>query len=367
MMTSRWTREHSIAWINGASRLVGPQTLAVTFGAAGYSTAAFVGNATLTRRVGLDAGFDVYDDELPNAEMNRPASFERVADGTTGRALDWLARRNDDPIFLWVHFQDPHGPYNPPPPYDEMFSTVAEPDAPLPALQANRGDHGIPAYQVVGSLRRPSEYANRYAGEIRYADLWLGHLLEAFEARSRPSVILLTADHGESFGEEGWYYSHGFRTTPDQTHIPFLLHAPGLRAQRRPELVHHVDVAPTLLELAGLPSPYGARGLALGALIRANKPIPPRQMFSDVGFSLTVYDADSFTRVESNGGIIQPGNFTLRRHDWPTGSTWGEGVPDESLRKLVNQYVGIEARVARAAPMEPEMAERLRALGYLGP
>ena len=145
------------------------------------------------------------------------------------------------------------------------------------------------------------------------------------------------------------------------------MHAPGLRPQRRPELVHHVDVAPTLLELAGLPIPDAARGLALGALIRANKPIPPRQMFSDVGFSLTVYDADSFTRVESNGEIIQPGNFTLRRYDWPTGPTWGEGVPDESLQKLVNQYVGIEARIARAAPMEPEMAERLRALGYLGP
>ena len=101
LFTSRWVRDHSIGYHNGSTRLGDEVTLAALLSEAGYDTAAFVGNSMLRRRVGLDRGFAVYDDTLPDAERNRPV-FERVAAKTTPRALEWLARPRRRPFFLWV-------------------------------------------------------------------------------------------------------------------------------------------------------------------------------------------------------------------------------------------------------------------------
>jgi arylsulfatase A-like enzyme len=87
LLTSRWVGRHSVGALNGTTRLEGSETLAERLHAAGYATAAFIGNMVLKRRIGLDAGFDVYDDELPAREANRPDFFERPAGPTTERAL----------------------------------------------------------------------------------------------------------------------------------------------------------------------------------------------------------------------------------------------------------------------------------------
>ena len=91
LMTSRFVRGHSVGHLNGASRLGEEPTLARLLRREGYETAAFVSNGVLDRKVGLDAGFDRYDDSLPDAEENRPEIFERVADRTTNLALAWLS------------------------------------------------------------------------------------------------------------------------------------------------------------------------------------------------------------------------------------------------------------------------------------
>jgi arylsulfatase len=300
-MTSHWVREHSIGYRNGSTRLADEEiTLAATFGKAGYDTAAFVGNVTLQRRVGLDNGFDHYDDELSESETNRADVFERRAEETTERALAWLSAPRGGPFFLWVHYNDPHGPYTPPPPFDERFQLGDAPgEEPLPVLYVQRGWFGIPAYQALPGLRRPSQYRSRYAGEIRYFDEWLGRLLEAAErgSGSRDLVVLLTADHGESFGEEDFYFSHGHATTPDLSRVPFLLRAPGLPPGRRREVVHHVDILPTLLDLAGLPAPAEARGIALGPALRGETSFPERTVFCDVGAEVGAYRRDLFLRA----------------------------------------------------------------------
>ncbi|MCP4906588.1 MAG: sulfatase-like hydrolase/transferase, partial [bacterium] len=84
IMTSRYVREHSIGSRNGDTRLDELSTLAESFSEAGYATAAFVSNAVLRRRIGLDRGFDTYDDELPSREQNRGNYFERIAEETAG-------------------------------------------------------------------------------------------------------------------------------------------------------------------------------------------------------------------------------------------------------------------------------------------
>ncbi|MBW2288365.1 MAG: sulfatase [Deltaproteobacteria bacterium] len=279
IMTSGYTREHSIGHGNGTSTLSDRVTLAEIFHEAGYATAAFVSNILLTRRIGFDRGFEVFDDELSAPESNRPKVVERLAPDTTARAIEWLNARNERPFFLWVHYQDPHGPYTPPAEAADRFDIPGAPDeAELPVRAGNNASGGIPPYQALPGLYRVSEYRSRYAGEIFFADEWVGKLLARAGADDkRETIVLLTADHGESFGEYGHYFKHTHTTTPDVAHVPLILRAPGLTPERRDDLVSHVDIAPTLLELAGLRASSDASGVALansGAfrLLRQRRP-----------------------------------------------------------------------------------------------
>ena len=204
IMTSRWARHHSIGTRNGETRLEGAVTLAEAFRKAGYATAAFVSNVVLRRRSGLDRGFDVYDDDLTQGEANRLAFFERSAERTVRGALAWLDDSPDAPLFLWVHLQDPHGPYTPPDAYRGRLAEVPlRAKRPLGPLSGNTGRAGIPAYQVLEGVRKTAVYAQRYAEEVMFADEWLGNLVSAFErhSASHRAIVLLTADHGESMGE----------------------------------------------------------------------------------------------------------------------------------------------------------------------
>jgi arylsulfatase A-like enzyme len=365
LLTSRFAADHAIGTKNGTTRLDGEATLAAAFRAAGYETAAFVGNFVIRRATGLDAGFDVYDDELPDAEPNRAIYRERKAASTTQRALAWLAARGERPIFLFVHYQDPHGPYAAPPPFDARFSELlVETEPPLAVLPRQKGPNGIPAYQAVPGEQRPSAYKRRYAQEIAYLDAELARLLAGLRARGRPLVAAVTADHGESLGEGGFWFQHGHASTPDLGRIPLLLAAPGLAPGRRSELVHHVDLMPTLLELAGLPVPADARGIALGPYLRSGDPLPERTLFCDVGDDVSAYAGERFYRRRQPPGEGQrsfAGTF-----QWSPGVPWQRVSDDPELRRATLAYLA-RRRPTRpqADTLSPEELERLRALGYL--
>jgi arylsulfatase A-like enzyme len=326
MMTSLWIREHSVGWNNGTTQLDGEWTIAEAFKKAGYDTAAFVGNMQLDKRIGLNDGFTVYDDNLRNFEMNRRKILQRLAEGTTKRALIWLARKRDRPWFLWVHYQDPHGPYTPPAPFAPMVKPPTATQQPMPVLSVNKGKDGIPAYQAIRGLRHPEQYLSLYRGEIRYFDHWLGQLIGTVDARNAETVVLVTADHGESFGEEGWWFSHGFRTTPDQVHVPFLLRAQELPPGRSRDLVHHVDVAPTLANLADLPLPAKLRGVALAPIVKAGKSVPDRTVYSDVGSEASAYRGNSFSRAPTLQGSFEPLSFR-----WSSTRQWEPADPNSQL------------------------------------
>ena len=86
-------------------------------------------NVWVGSRVGLDRGFDVFDDELTAPDVNRPHVLERLAPDATERALAWLRDTEERPFFLWVHYQDPHGPYTPPPELAVLRATALGPAA----------------------------------------------------------------------------------------------------------------------------------------------------------------------------------------------------------------------------------------------
>ncbi len=371
MMTSRFVRGHSIGTVNGGSRLSGLDTMAMQFRRAGYDTAAFVSNYVLAPRIGLDRGFDVYDAELPEAESNRTTVFERVADQTTDAALEWLEDRADRPYFLWVHYQDPHGPYTPPAPHDRSFPKLAKSDGRrLPELSDNTGRGGVPRYQVLPDVASIGGYRRAYAGEIEYFDSSLGRLVTAIDARGRPSVVLFTADHGESMGENDRYFAHGHATTLDLVHVPFLIRAPGFAPARRREVVHHVDIMPTLLELAGLEPGSGAAGIALGPIVRQRRDVPDRFLFSDSVRDASVFHRDRIMRVEPDDDTREPGS-----RGRATAYGWGD-PPDSrpSLREQEGMKRALRAYLATREPVEPvrsapdpDAEARLRALGYLEP
>jgi arylsulfatase A-like enzyme len=374
MMTSRYARQHSIGTLNGETRLDGIETLAEHFRAAGYETAAFVSNVVLRRRSGLDRGFDVYDDELSEGEQNRRAYFERIASDTAGRALAWIAGRSAKPVFVWLHLQDPHGPYTPPDAYRGRLGEVPlRLKRPLEVLADNTGQAGIPAYQVLGDERAPAVYAARYGEELLYADHYVGEVVDAIERRAgeRGIVVLLTADHGESMGEQGWYFQHGHATTPDLARVPFIVVAPGVSPRRVSGLVSHVDIAPTLLELAGLPALAEASGRSLADVVRGAPESVARAVFSDTDGEAAVYLPGRMTRIA--GGLasdrnLVPGRPTqIQTLEWEIDGTWLIAETDENDVQQLLLYLEQPAPLVAAEAMTPEHVEQLRALGYLPP
>jgi arylsulfatase A-like enzyme len=246
-------------------------TLAERLQAADYRTWAVVSNFVLRDGEGFDQGFDVYDDRMDEEEANR-RSPERIASGTTDAALRALAALGEEKsFFLWVHYQDPHGPYTPP---ERLLSEARDPRGHDRSATERRhlrvnpdisGDGGIPVYQALPGIAAYSEYVARYDAEIRYFDEELGRLLAAIDAARLPEapVIVITSDHGEGMGEHDYYFAHGDHLYDTLLHVPLVLRAPGVPPAVREEPVQHLDLVPTVLELAGLAVPPALPGVSL--------------------------------------------------------------------------------------------------------
>ncbi len=207
-------------------------TVAEAFRDAGFETAAFVSASVLSgERTGLDAGFDLYDD-VPQPAAGELHARERVGEETVALALDWLRARGDGEAFVWVHLFDPHAPYDAPPPFGAGPEHAAD--------------------------------ETGYDAEVRYTDDCVGRLLDGLAALGRENaLIVVTADHGESLGEHG-ERTHGFLLGEATLHVPLLISAPEQVAPgRRDESASLIDVAPTVVGLAGLPVPRGMGGVPL--------------------------------------------------------------------------------------------------------
>ncbi|MDG2303337.1 MAG: sulfatase [Candidatus Binatia bacterium] len=375
MFTSRFVRQHAVGYRNGDTALRNEPTLAEAFRDAGYATAAFISNVMLRSTTGLNRGFDFYDENLPTEEPNRPLFFERDAALTTKRAIRWLERERDKPVFLVVHYQDPHGPYTPPEQVLADFPAAPVADEPtLPVNSTQSGFRGLPSYQAIPGLDQPSQYERRYAAEILYTDRWMAKLLRAFDSQdpNAEHVVLFTADHGESLGEEEHWFEHGHTSMPDIAHIPFVLRAPGIPPARRPEPVSQVDILPTLLELAQIDVPTGTAGIALGPYLRSGEPLPARELYCDIGLETAIYEEGGFTRLRfpsyDSGHRGDISEIRVERYDWPRDQGWRPATAPTEVSDETRRYLSrVTPLHLTTTPPDRARAARLRALGYLEP
>lgn len=255
-------------------------TLAEVVRDAGFDTAAFVSNIVLARAsgdqgpIGVQQGFDHYDDELTPIEYAKAAP-ERTGAATTRAVRRWLDDRADDQdkFFLWVHYMDPHGPYAPPAEHLAPFVRAHDDEPDLPPSKGDSGLSAIPGYQVIGEERKPGQYVDRYDGEIHAFDAAFGDLIRGLRERGwlEDTLIVFTADHGESLGEHGYWFCHGESLQRELVQVPLLVRLPRAshtdsnprRARNEcAELALQLDVSPTILDALGIDVALG-RGTSL--------------------------------------------------------------------------------------------------------
>ncbi len=232
ILTGLYPHQHG-AIRNGVPLLEEVPTLAERLKATGYQTAAFLSGWTLRRNLsGLARGFDTYDDAME--DRYRLVNTQRFAHQVTPAALEWLKAHSGGPFFLWVHYFDPHTPYIR---RDEAHAALRAADA--TKLDAMR------------------ERNQNYASELRHVDDWIGKIFASLEELDLTSntLIIVTADHGEAFGEHG-YVGHGRRVYEEILQVPLIASWPGrLPAGKVVDVpVGLVDVAPTVSALLDLPT-----------------------------------------------------------------------------------------------------------------
>ena len=208
-------------------------TLATRLKARGMATGGFVGAFPVHAQFGLNAGFDVYDDDFKETAL--PSDFsisERPATDVVAAARPWIQRQSGR-WFAWVHVFDPHAPYRPPEPFASRYA------------------------------------ANPYAGEVSATDAALAPLLADVGARTdRPTLVVVTGDHGEALGDHG-EQTHGVFAYEATLRVPLLIaqiggsHPARSGANVSDEPVRHVDLVPTVLDALGAPTDRTLPGRSL--------------------------------------------------------------------------------------------------------
>ena len=321
----------------------------------GYRTAAFVGSQVLDPKSaaapGFDRGFETYDApfHIRGPGEDRYHSVERRGMTVVDSALGWLNQHPQGPFFLWLHFYDPHDPYDPPPPFKAQYS------------------------------------ASPYDGEIAYVDSAIGKLLTTLRSRGLydQTLIVVVADHGEAFGEHG-EWSHGLFLYDETIHVPLVIKLPATGSIHSliEARVGLIDIAPTLLQKVGIVAPAAMQGTSLLGLMKPTSSGDANPAKSDAG----AQDRPEYAETD----------YPYRAFGWSSLRAWRAGkylYIDAPRRELYDQAQDPEAahNLAQSSPsvadtmaaqlqdlrrktgragqsevaITPRQAEQLQALGYV--
>ncbi len=339
---------------------VGP-TLAEIARSHGLATAAFVSSYILDRRFGFDRGFDHYG-FAPNRDYawrgDHKEQFYARGEATTREAVAWLrghAERGGGRFLLWVHYFDPHTPYEPP----EGFALPADAEVTLPGL-------GVPP--GVSDRRQLAALIRAYQGEVAYADAQVGALLDALEelGLDGDTAVIVTSDHGEGLGDHG-LLEHGVNLFDELVRVPLIVRASGLEAGRRLEGSAQLeDLLPTALSLLGIAAPADIDGVDLLPWLRGDASRSPRDAAlgrrkhyasRPVLFFERAWPQKWIGRRVGEGRV-----YDLARDPREQAPQVGEGAPSRLLGQLAS---GRDASPASAAERSEQDLRALEALGYL--
>jgi arylsulfatase A-like enzyme/Flp pilus assembly protein TadD len=337
ILTGLYPYQHGYRENAGYRLAPGTETLAARLKAAGFETGAFVAAFPLDARFGLTPGFDVYDGRFD--DVGSGAEFllpERAAPIVVGRALEWIRARSGR-WFAWVHLYEPHAPYRPAAPFDR-------------------------------------EYADRpYYGEVASADRALAPLLDAVRGAQRPSLVVLTGDHGEALGDHR-ETTHGLFAYEATLHVPLIVGELRTQMGQGPHgaevsdaPARHIDIVPTVLDALGLPVPPELPGHTLrtradrdGAASRASY-FEAMESMLDFGFAPL---AGVLAGREKYIDLPLPELYDLSSDRGETTNLVQRA--GERARTLAARLADFHAAPPGERRAEaPDVAARLRALGYV--
>jgi arylsulfatase A-like enzyme len=364
----------------------------------GYVTAAFISAFVLDSRFGLDRGFDFYDDHIQNQAyffffsasppftmaaackmlgLAPPYKPERKADRTTDAAIAWVEKNRDKRFFMWIHYFDPHGPLNPPPPYDTLY---LDPDVDRRefvdnieryiTLQGQFDSSGLSAGEI-DAIR------TLYRGEVAYTDHHIGRLLTAMKdhGTDNRTLIVLTADHGQSLSEHD-YIGHSTELFGEIMSVPLIIHYPP-SIPSGIEVAHHVrsiDIMPTILDLLDIDIPETSQGRSLVPLVGG----PRADDIDPMVYLETLHPVKKKTRLF---GIVSGDHKYIRSIEGDREELYqittdpGEmnnlaetqtALRDSMRVELLTLMEEMEAHASsRERPLDRETTEAMKALGYI--
>ncbi len=244
ILTGLYPRSHGARYNGYFSLDEGIETWAEVMKKQGYRTAAFISAFVLDSIFNLDQGFERYSDKYTLSRSDamaivRQANSERRAEETTADVLGWLGKHGREPFFIWVHYFDPHYKYDPPVPYDRMFTGAR---------------------------------SGSYLGEIAYTDNCIDQLLGGLKEMGvyERTLVVVTSDHGEGLGDHG-EMTHSFFLYDSTLHVPLIIHLPGQRRGRRVGgQVRVIDIMPTVLDYLGVDAPGPLDGSSLLPVLKGD-------------------------------------------------------------------------------------------------
>ena len=343
IFTSLFPPEHGVR-DNGGFFLAPTQiTLASTLKKAGFATGAVVAAYVLDGKWGLNQGFDKYIDEfdLPTDKSLGLGEIRRPGNEVVDRALPWLEKVKDRRFFAWLHFYDPHSPYDPP----EPFST------------------------------RYSEHP--YSGAIAFTDSQVARVIAFLEQNKLldRTIVAIIGDHGEGLNQHG-EGTHGFFVYESTTRVPFIIRAPfeAMRGRRVADPVRGVDLMPTALDLLGIPAPKDLAGVSLAPLMTGAKTTLDLEGYAEAlyplhhfGWSeLRAWRAGQYKVIDAP----RPELYDLSKDPHEETNLYAERrtIADGMISRLRAREKEASSRAAAqpAPEVDPEARARLAALGYVG-
>jgi arylsulfatase A-like enzyme/cytochrome c-type biogenesis protein CcmH/NrfG len=321
LMTGRYPPGHG-ARHNGMRMDEDVPTLAAALANGGLLTAAFVGAFPLDRRFGLDRGFSTYGDRMPRNAQGRLQN-ERPGQTVVDEALAWLAGARASRFFLWVHLFEPHAPYG------------------------NPGD-ATPA-------------ADRYDSEVAEVDRQIGRLLEGLGDASSSTLVVVTADHGEAFGEHG-EIGHSIFVYDTTLRVPLIVAGPGVDRTVVDAPVSLVDVAPTVVRHLGLGS-FDSDGADLSTAGQARRALYAESFapLLDFGWSpLRALRADGYKYIAAP----KPELYSLAEDAGETKNLIEQDAPRAAAMLDRVQRIS-PSTLPRQQAVDSDAAARLQALGYV--